>query len=374
MVTAVRFWFAVTIIGQLLFAVSVAMFYGLTAARGDIHAWNKSLTHGIITGDGIGNTALRAHLLSAVVIILSGAVQLVPWVRSHAPSFHRWNGRIYMVTAFTVSLAGLYLMWFRGTVGGLGAHLAQSLDAVLIMVFAVLAVRAAMRRDFRTHRRWALRLYMVVSASLFVRAALPLMGLGFDSNTFLAAISFAQYVVPLGVLELYFYAQERGGARTRLGVAIGLFVLTLALAGGLFATTAGMFVPKMKKALDTRQSIADVMATTIASNGSGGGIERAAKQYRELKAVQPAIYNFDEDELNALGYQLIQARRYQEAIGIFQLNVEAYSKSANTYDSLGESYMDAGEKGLAIANYQKSLQLNPKNSNAVRMLRKLSTP
>jgi cytochrome c-type biogenesis protein CcmH/NrfG len=33
------------------------------------------------------------------------------------------------------------------------------------------------------------------------------------------------------------------------------------------------------------------------------------------------------------------------------------------YDSLGEAYMKKGEKELAIANYQKSLELNPDNAN-----------
>jgi tetratricopeptide (TPR) repeat protein len=374
MKAAARFWFGVTVVGQLFFAVSVAMFYGLTAARGDMHAWNKSLTHGIIPGDAIGNTALRVHLLSAVVIILSGAVQLMPQIRNRAPRFHRWNGRIYMATAFSISLAGLYLMWVRGTVGGLGAHLAQSLDAVLIMLFALLAVRAAIARDFRTHRRWALRLYLVVSASLFLRAALPLLGLGFDSNTFLAVLSFAQYAVPLGMLELYLHAEDRGGVRSRLAVAIGLSVLTLALAGGIFAATAGMFLPKMKKAMDTRQSIAETLAATLASNGMGDGIEGAARQYHDLKTAYPAVYNFEEDELNGLGYQLIAAKQFKEAIGIFQLNVEAYPKSANTYDSLAEGYMDDGDKARAIAYYEKSLRLNPKNGNAVRMLQKLNAP
>jgi hypothetical protein len=36
--------------------------------------------------------------------------------------------------------------------------------------------------------------------------------------------------------------------------------------------------------------------------------------------------------------------------------------------------MDDGDKAQAIANYQKSLQLNPKNRNGVLMLRKLNTP
>jgi cytochrome c-type biogenesis protein CcmH/NrfG len=52
-------------------------------------------------------------------------------------------------------------------------------------------------------------------------------------------------------------------------------------------------------------------------------------------------------------------------------NVQEYPQSSNTYDSLGEAYAKAGKKDLAIQNYEKSLQLNPDNKNAVDRLKKL---
>ena len=59
------------------------------------------------------------------------------------------------------------------------------------------------------------------------------------------------------------------------------------------------------------------------------------------------------------------------AIAIFRANVERFPGSANVYDSLGEAYMKKGEKELAIANYEKSLERNPANRNAEEMLKKL---
>ena len=38
---------------------------------------------------------------------------------------------------------------------------------------------------------------------------------------------------------------------------------------------------------------------------------------------------------------------------------------------LGEGYMLMGQKDLAIANYKKSLELNPQNKNGREMLKKL---
>src|SRR5438309_4868827 len=151
---AVRFWFGVMVIGQLIFAFTVASFYGMTAARGDLLAWRKSITHGYIPGDTMGNLAIVVHLTSAVIVILAGLIQLIPQVRERAPAFHRWNGRIYVVTAFTISPAGLYMTWIRGSVGDLVQHLGSSLMAVLSMLCAVMALRCALVRDLNTYRRW----------------------------------------------------------------------------------------------------------------------------------------------------------------------------------------------------------------------------
>ena len=375
---AVRFWFGVMVVGQLIFAFTVASFYGMTAARGDLLAWRKSITHGYIPGDTMGNLAIVVHLTSAVVVILAGLIQLVPKVRELAPSLHRWNGRLYVVTAFAISLAGLYMTWIRGSVGDLVQHLGSSLMAVLIMVCAVMALRYALARDFKTHRRWALRLYVVVSASLFIRAGFFLSVLlnhgpfGFDpatfSGPFLTFMIFAQYLVPLAVLEIYLRTQDRGGAAGRFAMATGLFVLSVGLGAGIFAVTMGAWLPSIKRAYDQRKSIAETLSATIASRG----IDDATKQYRNFKTAAPATYNFDEDELNTLGYQLIQRKKLAEAIRIFQLNVEAYPQSSNVYDSLGEAYMDDGKKSEAIANYKRSLAMNPKNRNAVSMLQRLN--
>jgi uncharacterized membrane protein len=377
---AARSWFLVVLLGQSVFAFTVASFYGLTALRRDFHGWTKSITHGHVPGDTMGNFAVGMHLFSAVVIILAGILQLVPQIRNRFPVFHRWNGRVYVVTAFAISLAGLYMMWIRGSVGDLPQHLGTSLMAVLIMLCAAMALRYALVRDFKTHRRWALRLYLVVSASLFIRAGIFLSiflnhgPFGFDPATFrgpfLTFISFAQYLVPLAVLEIYLRIQDRGGAAGRFAMAGSLFVFSIALAAGIFAVTMAIWLPTVKAAYDSRKSMAETLSATIASSG----IDEAVKQYHDLKAAEPAIYNFDEDELNSLGYQLIGAKKFKEAIGILQLNVAAYPQSGNVYDSLAEAYMDDGNKPQAIANYQKSLELNPKNHGAVEMLGKLNAP
>ena len=64
-------------------------------------------------------------------------------------------------------------------------------------------------------------------------------------------------------------------------------------------------------------------------------------------------------------------KRTKDAIEILKLNVEMFPASGNPYDSLGEAYLAEDQKDLALANYKKAAELDPKNGNAVQVIRRL---
>ncbi|HKF22889.1 MAG TPA: serine hydrolase [Candidatus Angelobacter sp.] len=101
------------------------------------------------------------------------------------------------------------------------------------------------------------------------------------------------------------------------------------------------------------------------------GPQAAMEEFERLKQGTIRGYTIDENTLNALGYRLLAQNKIDEAINVFKRNVEEYPKFWNCYDSLGEGYMRAGKKELAIQNYQKSLELNPQNTNGADMLKQL---
>jgi peptidylprolyl isomerase len=101
------------------------------------------------------------------------------------------------------------------------------------------------------------------------------------------------------------------------------------------------------------------------------GIDAAVAEYRSLKARGFGDLYTNEGDINSLGYQLLRRKRVPEALEILKLNVEAYPESANVYDSLGEAYLASGNTPQAIQNYEKSLSLDPANTNAAAMLKKL---
>jgi tetratricopeptide (TPR) repeat protein len=114
------------------------------------------------------------------------------------------------------------------------------------------------------------------------------------------------------------------------------------------------------------------IATPLAEEIKQNGIASAILLYRKVRLEKTVEYDFSEQQLNRLGYQLLyQDHRIPEAIRIFELNAQTYPHSANVYDSLGEAFMVAGDQEKAKLNYQKSLEFNPHNNNAIEALKKL---
>jgi cyclase len=118
---------------------------------------------------------------------------------------------------------------------------------------------------------------------------------------------------------------------------------------------------------DSQRSISAPMSEALMQDG----VDAAIAAYHHLEAEEPEHWSFAENELNTLGYQLLARDMVAEAIAVLELNVEAYPDAFNTYDSLGEAHMTAGDNEQAIANYRRSLELNPDNTNATAMLARL---
>ncbi len=139
----------------------------------------------------------------------------------------------------------------------------------------------------------------------------------------------------------------------------GIFVLSLGFA--LFAAGIAPAVSSLQQTPAGQQaakpSIRDVLLKIILEKD----VAAAVSEYRRLKAESPDAYDSAEQRLNELGLDLIDRDRVKDAIEVFKLNVEAYPRAWNTYDSLGYGYMVDGRKDLAIPNYMKSVELNPDN-------------
>jgi predicted membrane protein DUF2306 len=246
-------WFIVAAAGQWLFAYYVVVVFGVRVLADGLSGLSQvRLMHGYVAGDTLGNIASTAHILLAVVIHGGGPLQLIPRIRSSAPAFHRWNGRAFLAAVSISTLFGLYLQWLRGASQGPADIGGNTIASLLIFVFAALALRHAMARNFDVHRRWALRLFLVASAVWFIR--LGSYGSQFLEHAFAIRFAPAYYeslnaaklVVPLGVLELYFRAQRRPGASARIAVATLIAAMTVLTAIGIYGAATIKWLPAIR--------------------------------------------------------------------------------------------------------------------------------
>lgn len=250
---AVRGWFAATAFGQLLFVAFILLYYYTTTLGGNFAGWNaKPLITGYVAGDTAGNRQFALHVLAAGVMTLAGLVQLVPQVRARWPMLHRWSGRIFLSFALALAIGGLWLVWVRGTYLTIAGAISISLDAALIIGFALMAWRAARQRDFASHRRWALRTFMVASGVWFMRVGYMIWGIATGgagigknmSGPFDLFWGFATYLLPLAVLELYLRA-ERGSPKAQRAMAAGLWLAAALIMAGSGAAWMVMWWPHL---------------------------------------------------------------------------------------------------------------------------------
>lgn len=242
---AAAIWFVTAIAGQWLFAYYIAGFYGPTLVSGDFQAWsrNTGLEDGYIAGDIVGNLFFAAHVAFAAVLTFGGALQLVPQIRNRFIALHRWNGRLFLITAIAAASGALYLKWVRGELQGGGSEgtgivesIAITLDAILILTFAGLAWRAVRGRNIAAHQRWATRLFLVVNGVWFMRVGMKawmlLTGLG--TQPFFKFWSLGAILVPLIVYQLYLRAQT-AAPPAQFAMAGSLVALTLIMGIGAVA-------------------------------------------------------------------------------------------------------------------------------------------
>jgi len=102
------------------------------------------------------------------------------------------------------------------------------------------------------------------------------------------------------------------------------------------------------------------------------GFDHASAVYAAMLEDHPD-FKLDEETMNFWALQLMDENHLPEATDLFKLTVQMFPGSWNAYDSLGEAYMKAGQKQLAIDNFKKSLELNPANDNAKEKLKVLET-
>ena len=134
-----------------------------------------------LTNPALAPWGLQTHIAASGVAMLIGAFQFLRVLRQKWPGVHRWLGRIYITACMIGGLAGGAIA--LSSTAGLFAGWGFLLLAILWVPTTLLALFAAMRRDFADHERWMIRSFALTFAAVTLRLYLPIgaMTVGFDA-------------------------------------------------------------------------------------------------------------------------------------------------------------------------------------------------
>lgn len=131
-------------------------------------------------------------------------------------------------------------------------------------------------------------------------------------------------------------------------------------------------------AQNTAQALADAIHEALFGPPKGLTALKAALEHNDYADVPGTIaamqarfpeLHLSEEYVNAWGYSLMRgSKRIAAARGLFAWNVARHPQSWNAHDSLAEAMAATGDKASAIAEYRRSLELNPANDNGRAMI------
>ncbi len=230
---------------SMLFGLYILAFYAAALYEGDMERWNGVLPRLYETQTTSANAGIGLHFAAGGIILILGAIQLMEGIRDRFPAFHRWTGRLYVVSCLFAAVGGLVFILIKGTIGGTVMDIGFGLYGLLMFIAAVQTWRHALAGNFEIHRAWGLRLFALAIGSWLYRMDYGFWLLfkgGGHTNTFSGpfdhVMAFFFYLPNLVITELFLRGKgKNAGSGLRYAASAGLILATLFLLTGTYFFT-----------------------------------------------------------------------------------------------------------------------------------------
>ena len=113
--------------------------------------------------------AFFTHVYTTMFVLIAGFTQFSAYIRKHFREFHRYSGWVYAFTVlFLAGPSGFYMGIYAN--GGIISQTAFCLLAVLWIYFTSMAIKSAVKRDFKSHRKYMIRSFALTLSAITLRA------------------------------------------------------------------------------------------------------------------------------------------------------------------------------------------------------------
>lgn len=160
---------------------------------------------GVDTGFADHKILILIHILPGLLFMILGPLQFVPRIRLRYLQFHRWSGRVFMISALAVGLTAISLPAVKQPIGGLS----EAAGSLFYGIFFVIALSKAWwhirQKEISLHREWMIRAFAIGLAVATIRPMIAIFFVfsGLRPEEFFGTAFWIGFTLHLIVAELY---------------------------------------------------------------------------------------------------------------------------------------------------------------------------
>lgn len=120
----------------------------------------------ILTDKNIWISMIRIHILLAIISLITGPLGVIKAIRNKSRKFHRWNGRLYVLSIILNFIPGVYVSCFA--TGGLPSTIGFLILNTLWLGTTILGFRYIKRQKVMLHSQWITRSFFLSFANITI--------------------------------------------------------------------------------------------------------------------------------------------------------------------------------------------------------------
>lgn len=145
---------------------------------------------------------IRIHILLAILSLLTGPLGVIRRIRVKSIRFHRWNGRLYVLSILLNFIPGVYVSFFA--TGGWPSTIGFLILNTLWLGTTILGYWYIKRRQVILHSRWIIRSFFLSFANMtiYIIVAIAHNAMNFSYGTAYTIAVWLSWVLNLLIAEL----------------------------------------------------------------------------------------------------------------------------------------------------------------------------
>lgn len=156
----------------------------------------------LLANESLWVVMIRIHIILAIISLITGPLGIIKSIRAKSLTYHRWNGRIYVLSIILNYIPGMYVSFFA--TGGWLSTVGFLFLNTLWIITTILGYLYIRKGQVLTHSKWMIRSFFLSFANMviYIIVAITHNALSFSYETSYTIAVWICWILNLSVAEL----------------------------------------------------------------------------------------------------------------------------------------------------------------------------